>query len=139
MSKEKLVIHFDRKNYVAIYANGTIDSFFTPNASNVALPCTTKYDDEEIKYLGIDGHARFHLSPNKPYVLEIQRDDPDNWQFQFLQRVPSSCAAGETDILIGETRTIPHDTLPNWFIKKLNPMNPIAGQGNNLANGRGSK
>ena len=139
MNKEKLVLHFGGKNHVAIYADGTIDSFFTPNGSNVALPCKTKYNDVDIKYLGIDGHARFHLSPNKPYVLEILRNDSGNWQFQFLQRVPSSCAAGATDILIGETRTIPHDTLPNWFIKKLNPMNPIAGQMNNLANGRGSK
>lgn len=139
MNKEKLVILFGGKNHVAIYADGTLESFFTPQRSKVALPCKTNYDDVDIKYLGIEGHARFHLSPNKPYVLEIQRDDTDNWQFKFLQRVPSSCAAGATDILIGETRTIPHDALPNWFIKKLNPMNPIAGQRNNLANGRGSK
>jgi len=139
MNKEKLVILFGGKNHVAMYENGALELFFTPQGSKTELFYETTYSNDDIKYLGIEGHARFHLSPNKPYILEIQRDDTGNWQFQFLQRVPSSCAAGATDIPIGETRTIPHDTLPNWFIKKLNPMNPIAGQGNNLANGRGSK
>ena len=134
MNKEKLVVHLGGENHVAIYADGRIDSFFTPNDSDVALPCETKYDDVDIKYLGKDGYARFHLSPNKPYILEIRRDDTGDWQFQFLQRVSSSCAAGATDIPRGETRTIPHDALPNWFIKKLNQ--PIALQGILATNSR---
>ncbi len=132
MNKEKLVILFGGKNHVAMYENGALELFFTPQGSKTELFYETTYSNDDIKYLGIEGHARFHLSPNK-HILEIRRDDTGNWQFQFLQRVPSSCAAGETDILIGETRTIPHDALPNWFIKKLNQ--PIALQGI-LANSR---